>query len=107
MYGKHMKALVSAKNNLISLLDKTFPGANDFFDSPTRDDGHQNWVDFVAHFWHCEIVVSLTREAFSERYKKWCKRNGYKFSASKAETIHANAIEFCPTRLKINALNFS
>ena len=35
------------KNNLIALLDQTFPGANAFFDSPARSDGSQKWVDFA------------------------------------------------------------
>ena len=54
-----MKTLVSAKNNLISLLDKTFPGANDYFDSPMRDDGHQKWVDFVAYFTGPQLIAEL------------------------------------------------
>ncbi|WP_176324017.1 IS110 family transposase, partial [Enterococcus sp. 5B3_DIV0040] len=48
-YMKHKTAL---KNNLISLLDQTFPGANTFFTSPVRKDGSQKWVDFVTSFWH-------------------------------------------------------
>ena len=33
----------ATKNNLIALLDQTFPGVNGFFDSPARNDGHQKW----------------------------------------------------------------
>ncbi len=33
------KQKVAAKTNLISLLDMTYPGVNDLFDAPTRDDG--------------------------------------------------------------------
>lgn len=33
--------------------------------------------------------MSLT--AFTERYRKWCKRHGYNFSQSRAVEIHAGA----------------
>ena len=42
------------KNNLIALLDQTFPGANGFFDSPARSDGSQKWVDFIYTYWHVD-----------------------------------------------------
>ena len=35
-YTKHKTAM---KNNLISLIDQTYPGANTYFDSPAREDG--------------------------------------------------------------------
>ena len=35
-YMKHKTAM---KNNLISILDQTYPGANTYFDSPAREDG--------------------------------------------------------------------
>ena len=44
----YIKEKTASKNNLISLLDETFPGCNKFFDSPTRDDEHQKWVDGSA-----------------------------------------------------------
>lgn len=46
-FGYFTKVKTAMKNNLISLLDQTFPGANTFFDSPARSDGSQKWVDFV------------------------------------------------------------
>ena len=88
-YNLYMKTSVMLKNNLISLLDKTFPGANDLFDSPARADGHQKWVDFVTDFWHCDCVTRMSVKAFSERYRKWCKRKGYHFSEDKALDICA------------------
>ena len=51
------------KNNLIALLDQTYPGANDFFDSPARSDGSQKWVDFVHTYWHVDCVRSRSPEA--------------------------------------------
>lgn len=88
-YNLYMKTVVALQNNLISLLDKTFPGANELFDSPVRADGSQKWVDFAASFWHCECVCHMTPSAFAERYRKWCKRHGYNFSAVKAKDIYA------------------
>ena len=55
-YSRHKTAIV---NNLIALIDETYPGANDFFDSPARADGSQKWVDFIATFWHVDIVRSM------------------------------------------------
>jgi len=80
-------------NNLIALLDQSFPGANRWFDSPPRKDGSQKWVDFVMTFWHADCVRSVSQTAFTERYRKWCKRNGYNFNAAKASQIHGEAKE--------------
>jgi transposase len=90
-YNLYMKTVTALKNNLISLLDKTFPGANTIFDSPARNDGHQKWVDFVLGFWHCECIYYLSEKAFTERYQKWCKRNGYNFSKAKAEDVYISS----------------
>jgi len=92
-YNKYKKILVALKNNLISLLDSTFPGANELFTSPPRkSDGHEKWVDFVAHFWHCKCISSLSEKAFIERYRKWCKRAGYNFNQAKAEDLYIDAL---------------
>lgn len=90
-YNLYMKTVVSLQNNLISLLDKTFPGANELFSSPERADGRRKWVDFVTTFWHCDYVTRVSERAFTERYQKWCKRKGYNFSAEKAEDIYASS----------------
>ncbi len=79
------------KNNLISLLDTTFPDANRLFTSPPRTDGSEKWVDFVAAFWHCECVCGLSEKAFAAKYQKWCRKHGYHFSEDKALDIYASA----------------
>ena len=33
----------------------------------------------------------MSQSAFTERYHKWCKRNGYNFSSDKAAEIHTSA----------------
>lgn len=91
-YNKYTKLKTMLKNNLISLLDQTFPGINELFTSPPRkSDGHEKWLDFATRFWHCECVCSLTPKAFTECYRKWCGRNGYNFSSNKADDIYVSA----------------
>lgn len=87
------KNRTACSNNLIALLDQSFPGARGWFDSPVRKDGSQKWVDFVVSFWHVDCVRSASQAAFAERYHKWCKRHGYNFSAATAEQIHREAKE--------------
>jgi len=87
------KNRTACSNNLIALLDQSFPGANRWFDSPVRKDGSQKWVDFAKAFWHVDCVRSTGQAAFAERYRKWCKRYGYHFNAAQAEQIHREAKE--------------
>ena len=87
-FGFYMDQKTAMKNNLISLLDETYPGANNFFDSPAREDGHQKWVDFVYTYWHVDCVRGKSLKAFTEHYQNWCKRKGYNFSVRKAKEIY-------------------
>ena len=88
-FGFYMDQKTAMKNNLIiALLDQTYPGANDFFDSPARSDGSQKWVDFVYTYWHVDCVRGKSLSAFTEHYRKWCKHKGYNFSAEKAEKVY-------------------
>ena len=86
--GFYMALKTAIKNNLIALLDQTYPGANDFFDSPARRDGSQKWVDFIYTYWHVDCVRSKTLAAFTQHYQNRCKRRDYNFSAQKAEEIY-------------------
>lgn len=87
-YGLYCKNKTAFKNNLIALLDQTYPGVNALFGSPTREDGSQKWVDFVASFWHMDCVRSMSLATFTERYRKWCRRHNYNFSTAKASEIY-------------------
>lgn len=87
-FGFYMNQKTAMKNNLIALLDQTYPGANDFFDSPARSDGSQKWVDFVHTYWHVDCVRGRSLNAFTEHYQNWCRRKGYNFSADKAAKIY-------------------
>ncbi len=90
-YEQFSKMRTMQKNNLISLLDITFPDANKLFSSPTRADGSEKWVDFVAQYWHCECVCSMSAKAFTKNYEKWCRRHGYNFSEDKALDVYVSA----------------
>lgn len=86
------KILVMQKNNLIALLDCSFPNANTLFTSPRREsDGHEKWVDFVVKFPHVDSVAKLSLSAFKTKYQSWCKKEHYNYNESKAEQIHAYA----------------
>lgn len=82
------KQKTATSNNLIALLEQSFPGIRKCFDSPVRKDGSQKWVDFVYTFWHADCVRKYSFNAFSERYRKWCKRHHYIFSQSTAQKIY-------------------
>ena len=92
----YSKEKTASKNNLIALLDQTFPGCNTFFDSPARDDGHQKWVDFSETYWHVDCVRTMSLSAFTEHYRKWCKRKGYLFQAHKPEEIYTAVQDIIP-----------
>lgn len=93
------KQRTASSNNLIALLDQSFPGVRKCFDSPVRSDGTQKWVDFAHAFWHVDCVRKQSLNAFSERYQKWCKRHGYFFKQANAEEVYTlakNAVVLVP-----------
>ena len=85
------KTKTACVNNLIVLLEQTYPGLRGFFDSPAREDGRQKWVDFADTFWHVDCVRKGSLNAFTERYRKWRKRRGYNFSQAKAAGLYEGA----------------
>ena len=89
--GLYTKTKTMMKNNLIALLDQTYPGVNALFNSPVREDGTQKWVDFAASFWHVDCVRSMSQTAFTERYRKWCRKHGYNFNSVKANEVYEKA----------------
>lgn len=82
---------VSVKSNLIALLDMTYPGVNQLFNSPVRPDGSEKWVDYAELFWHVDCVRSLSLHAFSEKYRHFCEKQGYHFQQGKCESLYASA----------------
>ena len=90
-YQQGCKVQTMQKNNLVSLLDTTFPNANRLFHSPARADGSEKWVDFVAEFWHCECIRECSEKVFMTKYQRWCKKQGYNFREEKARSIYNEA----------------
>ena len=64
----YMKRKTAMKNNLIGLIDQTYPGTNTYFDSPGREDGSQKWVDFLDTYWHVDRVRNMSLNAFTDDY---------------------------------------
>lgn len=95
-FGFYIKHKTAMKNNLIGILDQTFPGVNTFFGSPARSDGSQKWVDFASSYWHADCIRKMSLNAFTEHYQNWCKRKKYNFSKSKAEEIYGLSKELVP-----------
>ena len=87
------KQKVSARTNLISFLDMTYPGVNPLFSSPARNDGSEKWLDYAESFWHVDCVRKIGLKAFTERYQAFCKRNGYNFQPGKPEELYLAAKE--------------
>ena len=90
------KNRTACSNNLIALMEQSYPGVRSLFSSPVRSDGSQKWVDFANAFWHVDCVAKLSLNAFTVKYQKWCKRHGYNFSEAKAAAIHENARTLFP-----------
>ena len=82
------KQKTATSNNLIALLEQSFPGVRKCFDSPVRSDGTQKWVDFAHDFWHADCVRKHSLATFMERYRKWCKRHGYHFRQGTAQQVY-------------------
>ena len=62
-YDQYIKLKVNLKNNLISLLDETFPGVNTLFKSTPRDaDGHEKWIDFAGNSGTASVSVESLRK---------------------------------------------
>lgn len=104
-YDQYIKLKVNLKNNLITLMDGTFPGLNTLFKGAPRDsDGHEKWIDFAARFWHSECVCRRSEKAFIDQYRKWCTKAGYRFSEEKAASIYAYAASQVNTLPMTNAI---
>ena len=85
------KSETAFNNNLIALLEQTYPGIRKLLSSPARPDGSQKWVDYVGTFWHADCVRTLSLKAFTERYLKFCQKHKYYFSEEKAAELYCHA----------------
>ena len=97
-YNQYNKLKVMLKNNLISLLDQTFPSVNSLFNTPVRkDNGHEKWIDFVLKYPHAECISQKSLSVFSKSYLSWCRRNGYNFSERKVQEVYKFACNCSPS----------
>lgn len=88
-YDNCNKIKTMLKNNLISVLDQTFPGINKLFTSAAkRSNGREKWVDFVLRYPHSECVSGKSFTIFAKSYCSWCKKNEYHYSERKAKQIY-------------------
>jgi transposase len=94
------KTLSAHKNRLYSLLERSFPGIDGFFNSPAKSNGHQKLIDFVIEFWHNDCVSSLSLAKFTEKYRKFCKKNRYLFDEPTTAQIHTMSRENLTTMSK-------
>ena len=97
-YNQYNKLKIILKNNLIAILDQTFPGANTLFSTPARkSNGHEKWVDFVLKYPHSECISKKPFSFFLKSYLSWCRKFGYNFSESKARTVYDFACDCSPS----------
>ncbi|MDR2570543.1 MAG: IS110 family transposase [Oscillospiraceae bacterium] len=94
------KTLSAHTNRLYSLLERAFPHIDEFFGSPAKANGHQKLVDFVIEFWHSDCVSSLSLAKFTEKFRKFCRKNRYCFSESDVVKIHTISRENVTTLQK-------
>ncbi len=88
-YNHFNKVKTILKNNLISLLDLTFPNVNSLFSSPARkEDGRQKWLDFLLKFPYSDCISNKSFSVFSKSYLSWCHKYNYRFSQDKAKEIY-------------------
>lgn len=84
----YTKVKTRLNNNLISILDETYPEVNTFFSSPARQDGHQKWVDFASDYWHVDCVREMDQKAFADQYTAWLKEHKYQNRQGQADKIY-------------------
>jgi len=69
LYERTVTTSRALRNALISILDQTFPGANNFFGECYRTTkGHFKWVDFVHRFWHKDCVATVSLNSFADTF---------------------------------------
>jgi len=72
----YTKVEVTLKNNLIALLDQSFPGVNKLFPPSPKSNGHEKWIDFSEKYWHCDCIRSLSRkQCFSRKLRQVVQEN--------------------------------
>lgn len=94
-FGFYMKHKTAMKNNLIGILDQTYPGVNTYL-TVLHVVTAARMGRFASTYWHVDCVRKMSINAFIDHYENWCKRKKYNFSKSKAEEIYGKAKELVP-----------
>ena len=93
-YHAYMKMMIAAKQNLNTLLDKTFPDIQTLL---CDESGRSKLSDFVKQYWHCDMITRKGEKSFITDYAKWVKKKGYHMNESKAQEIYALSQNGIPT----------
>lgn len=96
-YLNYIKIRINAKLSLTNLLDRTMPGIKTMFfnrsDAPDRD----KLCAFAKEYWHFDNITRMSEAAFTRHFLSWNKRNNYRGSLDKAQSIYTLAKESIPT----------
>lgn len=96
-YRFYMESRIDQLLNLTHLLDYTMPGLKNCFSGWNEYSGKDKLCDFVEEYWHYDKITKYSESKFAERYQKWTKKKGYRFSEKKAVQIYRLAKEGIPT----------
>lgn len=96
-YRHYMKLHLLALAGLTHLLDRTMPGIKTLLAGWNEANRKDKRSDFVEHFWHYDVITSMTEEEFIEEYISWAKKRKYVPSQEKAKSIYNLAQESIPT----------
>ena len=96
-YRYYMELHVKALQELTHILDYTMPGIKKVFSSWNETNGKDKLSDFVEVFWHFDLITSMGKEKFVEKYLNWAKERKYHQSQSKAEEVFELAANGIPT----------
>ena len=96
-YRHYMKLHLLALAGLTHLLDRTMPGIKTLLAGWNEANRKDKRSDFVEHFWHYDVITSMTEEKFIEEYISWAKERKYVPSQEKAKSIYNLAQESIPT----------
>ncbi len=95
-YAQYLDTRTALKNNLISILDQTFPNCNTLF-ATKKLNGDEKWIDFSIRFWHCDCVRKHSLSEFTRLYNSWCTKHQYRPSDAKAASIYEFAKSCVPS----------
>lgn len=90
-FDLYTKTKVALRNNLIALIDQTFPDVEKLFGQYQTADGHEKRFDFIERFWHCKCVTKYSKSRFIQMYNSWCAKHRYNRSSERAILIYEHA----------------